>query len=134
MNMLRPIIRLVTLIVTMGLLAGCAHSLSLMAADGTTGTGRATGFGGKGILDVQIGSRSYTGTWVAAQGGSVGFGTVGKSSFTTTAVDASSAGNAMLHSADGSTLRCRFVFGGMSGTGYGECLDGAGTHYELQII
>ena len=97
------------------------------------GNGRATGFGGKGTLEVQIGNRNYTGTWVAAQGGSVGFGAVGRSSFTTTSLDASSSGNAMLRSADGSTLRCRFVFGGMSGTGYGECLDGAETRYDLQI-
>ena len=98
------------------------------------GTGRATGFGGKGTLDVQIGNRSYTGTWVAAQGGSVGFGTVGRASFNTTSLDASSTGNAMLRSTDGSTLRCRFVFGGMSGAGYGECLDSASTHYDLQIM
>jgi hypothetical protein len=117
-----------------GLIAGCGHSLTLMAADGTMGTGQATGFGGKGTLDVQIGSRSYVGTWVTAQGGSVGFGTAGRTSFSTTAIDASSAGNAMLRSTDGSTLRCDFVFGGMSGTGYGECSDSAGTHYDLQII
>jgi len=115
-------------------LSGCGHNLNLMAADGTMGTGRATGFGGKGTLDVQIGSRSYTGTWVNAQGGSVGFGTVGRTAFTTTSVDANSTGNAMLHSVDGGTLRCQFAFGGMSGTGYGECLDGGGTHYDLQIM
>jgi hypothetical protein len=49
-------------------------------------------------------------------------------------VDASSTGNAMLRSADGTTLRCKFVFGDMSGTGFGECLDSAGTHYDLQIM
>ncbi len=129
----KPLIRLATTVAMSALLAGCGHSLTLMAADGSLGTGRATGFGGKGTLDVQIGSRSYTGTWVAAQGGSVGFGRVGRASFTTTSVGASSTGNAMLHSADGSTLRCQFVFGGMSGTGYGECLDSSGTHYDLQI-
>jgi hypothetical protein len=75
-----------------------------------------------------------TGTWVAAQGGSVGFGVVGSKSFSTTAIDASSTGNAMLRSADGATLRCQFVFGGMSGTGYGECQDNVGTHYDLQIV
>jgi hypothetical protein len=116
------------------LVAGCSHGLTLMAADGTMGTGRATGFGGKGTLDVQIGNWSYTGTWVAAQGGSIGFGTAGRSSFSTTSIDASSTGNAMLSSADGSTLRCQFLFGGMSGTGYGECSDNTGTHYDLQII
>jgi hypothetical protein len=116
------------------LLTGCAHGLTLMAADGTTGTGRATGFGGSGTLDVQIGNRSYTGTWVNASGGSVGFGTVGRSSFTTTSIDANSTGSAMLHAADGGTLRCKFVFSGMSQAGYGECQDGAGTHYDLQIM
>jgi hypothetical protein len=126
--------RLVAMVVAVGLVAGCGHGLTLMAADGTMGTGRATGFGGKGTLEVQIGNRSYAGTWVAAQGGSVGFGTAGRTSFNTMSVDASSAGNAMLRSADGSTLRCQFVFGGMSGTGFGECLDGAGTRYDLQII
>ncbi len=97
------------------------------------GTGQAVGFGGKGTLEVQLNGKAYTGTWVAATGGSVGFGTFGRSTFTTTAIDASSGGNAMLAAADGSTLRCRFVYGGMSGAGYGECLDGAGKHYELQI-
>jgi len=115
-------------------LAGCGHALTLMSADGTMGTGRATGIGGKGTLDVQIGERTYRGTWVAAQGGSVGFGTVGRHSFTTSSFDASSQGIAMLRSADGVTLRCQFVFGGMSGAGYGECEDSAGTHYDLQII
>ena len=126
--------RFLIVVLTSGLVAGCGHNLTLMAADGTMGTGRATGFGGKGTLTVQIGNRSYTGTWVAAQGGSVGFGTVGRTSFTTTSLDASSAGNAMLRSEDGSTLRCNFAFGGMSGSGYGECLDRAGTHYDLQIM
>ena len=133
MNTLRSAIRLAAALVAVGLVAGCGHNLTLMAADGTMRNGRATGFGGKGTLEVQIGNRNYTGTWVAAQGGSVGFGTVGRSSFTTASLDARSSGNAMLRSADGNTLRCRFVFGGMSGTGYGECLDGADTRYELQI-
>jgi hypothetical protein len=117
----------------LALLGGCGHNLTLMAADGTMGTGHATGMGGKGTLEVQIDGRDYTGNWVAAQGGSVGFGFAGRTSFTTMAVDASSTGNALLHSADGSSLRCHFVFGGMSATGYGECEDNAGTHYDLQI-
>jgi hypothetical protein len=115
------------------MLTGCGHALTLMAADGTMGTGQATGFGGSGTVEAKIGNRSYTGTWVNVQGGSVGFGTVGRSSFTTTSLDASSTGSAMLRSADGGTLRCRFVFSGMGRSGYGECLDGAGTHYDLQI-
>ncbi len=104
-----------------------------MAADGTTGIGRATGFGGKGTLEVKLSGRTYSGTWVAAQGGAVSFGTAGRSSFSATSIDASSAGNALLHSTDWGSLRCQFVFGGMSGTGYGERLDNAGTHYDLQI-
>ena len=115
-------------------LTGCGHGLALMAADGTMGTGHATGFGGKGTLEVQIGARSYTGTWVAAQGGSVAFGTAGRASFTATSLETSSTGNAMLRAADGATLRCRFVFGGMSGTGYGECEDSGGKRYEMQIM
>jgi hypothetical protein len=128
------IMRLVAVLVAVGPIGGCGYGLTLMAADGTMGTGHATGFSGNGTLDVQIGNRSYTGTWVAAQGGSSGFGIVGRTSFSTMSVDASSTGNAMLRSADGSSLRCKFVFGGMSGTGFGECLDSAGTHYDLQII
>ncbi len=58
------------------------------------GTGQGTGFGGQGTLDVNIGARIYTGIWVAAQDGSVGFGTVGRTSFSTTSVDAGSTGNA----------------------------------------
>ena len=35
-------------------LAGCSHSVTLMAADGTMGTGIAKGSGGGGTLEVQI--------------------------------------------------------------------------------
>lgn len=126
--------KLAAAIVAIGSLAGCGHGLTLMASDGTMGTGRATGFGGKGTLEVQIGHRSYAGTWVAAQGGAVGFGTAGRTTITATSIDAGSTGNAMLRSPDGGTLRCHFVFGGMSGTGYGECQDDAGKRYELQIM
>ncbi len=115
------------------LLAGCGHNLTLMASNGATGTGHATGVGGNGTLEVTIGRRTYTGNWVAAQGGSVGYGFAGRHSFSTMSVDASSTGNAMLRSADGSTLRCRFTFGGMSQTGYGECEDRDGVRYKLQI-
>jgi hypothetical protein len=113
---------------------GCGHDLTLMGQDGSMGTGHAAGAGGRGTLEVQIANRTYTGTWVAAQGGSIGFGVAGRTSFTTMAVDASSTGNAFLHSADGSSLRCRFVYGGMNNAGYGECLDNSGTHYDLQIM
>lgn len=115
------------------LLAGCGHALTLMSDNGAMGTGRAIGFGGKGTLEVQLGSKTYTGTWVAATGGSVGFGSFGRTTFNSTTVDASSSGNAMLAAADGSTLRCRFVYGGMSGAGHGECLDSTGRHYDMQI-
>ena len=115
------------------LVAGCGHSLTLMSDDGVMGTGRAVGVGGKGTLEVLLDGRTFTGKWVAAQGGSVGFGTFGRQTFTTTSVDTGSTGTALLSAADGSTLRCRFVYGGMSGAGHGECRDGAGKHYELQI-
>ncbi len=113
---------------------GCSHALTLMAIDGGgTGMGRATGVGGRGTLEVQLAGKTFTGTWVNAQGGSVGFGSVGRASFTTTSVDAGSTGSALLSASDGSTLRCRFVYGGMSGAGYGQCEDNAGKRYELQI-
>lgn len=117
----------------LALLTGCGHTLTLMGDDGATGRGKAVGIGGKGTLEVTVNGRTYSGSWVAAQGGSVGFGTFGRGTFTTTNIDASSSGTALLSSTDGSTLRCRFVYGGMSGAGYGECLDGVGRHYELQI-
>ena len=74
---LRSVMRLVAPLVAVALVSGCGHGLTLMAADGTMGTGHATGVGGHGTLDVKIGNRSYAGTWVAAQGGSSGFGMVG---------------------------------------------------------
>jgi hypothetical protein len=130
----RSITRLVILIVT-GLLSGCAHNLTVMAADGTMGTGRATGFAGKGTLEVQIGSQTYTGTWVSTRGGSVGFGMVGRHSFSTATLDDEATGNALLRASDGSTMQCRFIYsgGGLSGTGYGECIGSDGTHYDFQI-
>jgi len=133
--MTRSATALAALIVTTGLLGGCAHTLTVMAPDGTAGTGRATGFGGKGTLEIQVGDRAYTGTWVSARGGSVGFGMAGRHSFTTLSVDDEATGNALLRASDGSTLRCRFVYsgGGLNGTGYGECIGGDGTHYDFQI-
>ena len=126
-------LRRVLVLAAVALVAGCGHALTLMSDNGAMGTGRATGFGGKGTLEVQLGGKTYAGTWVAATGGSVGFGSFGRTTFNSTTVDASSGGNAMLAAADGSTLRCRFVYGGMSGAGYGECLDSTGRRYDLQI-
>ena len=84
-------------------------------------------------MEVQLGGKTYAGTWVVATGGSVGSGSFGRTTFNSTTIDASSGGNAMLAASDGSTLRCRFVYGGMSGAGYGECLDSTGRRYDLQI-
>lgn len=111
-----------------------SRNLTLMAIDdGGTGTGRATGVGGRGTLEVQLAGKTFSGTWVAAQGGSVGFGSAGRTTFSAISVDSGSTGSALLAASDGSTLRCRFVYGGMSRAGYGECQDNAGKRYELQI-
>lgn len=113
-------------------LTGCGYNLTLMASDGAMGTGRATGMG-TGTLEVQLNGKLYRGTWVTAEGGSMGFGTVGTTSFSVMSADSGTTGNAMLSAGDGSTLQCRFVYGGMSAAGYGQCQDNTGKRYELQI-
>src|SRR3954447_22069893 len=114
----RPhLIRLLSLAVLGLVVTGCTHTITLMAADGTMGTGIARGSGGGGTLEVQPEGRTFTGTWVAARGGSVGYGAVGRYAFSSVSESADSVGRAMLRAGDGSTLRCEFTYAGMSHAG-----------------
>ena len=97
------------------------------------GTGRASGVGGSGVVEVHLNGKTYKGEWVNAQGGSVAFGSFGRVPVSGYAVNGSSTGSALLRADDGGTLRCRFNFGAMSQAGYGECQDETGKDYALQI-
>jgi hypothetical protein len=119
------------------LLTGCGHRLTVQARDGSGGTGTATRGIGSGSIEVTINGKVYEGRWTAATAGGVGFGTLltgsgGVATAQTMSVGGSS-GLALLRSADGGTLRCEFVYSGMSGAGYGGCEDQAGKRYDLMI-
>jgi len=120
------------------ILAGCSHDLTLVDRDnGQQGTGTATGWNGSGNLTVQLNGKTYAGNWVSVAGGSIGSfaGFGGTTPFTGlgTSESTSSSGTALLNSEDGSRLRCAFVFGSFSNTGYGECQDEKKKMYDLQI-
>lgn len=125
--------RRAALLALMLVLSGCGRGVTLMAADGTMGTGRATGFGGGGDVEVELEGKVYRGRWINQQGGSVGFGAVGNRPVNFTSVDSAGGGNALMRADDGSTLRCRFTWSAFSQAGTGMCLDRAGKEYEMQV-
>ena len=119
-------------------LAGCSYNLILMNRDtGAMGTGQAREAGiNAGDLSIVINGKTYTGRWVAAEEGEQTFigGRAGNTPFhVTSATSGGSVGTALLRAPDGDTLRCKFRYSGMSGTGIGECQDRAGTLYDMQI-
>lgn len=118
------------------LTAGCSHRLTLQAPDGTAGTGSASRGFGAGSLEVVLDGRRYEGRWTAATEGAVAFGTLlaGSRMAVGSGVTAGgSRGLALLRSAEGGTLRCEFVYSGMSSAGFGVCEDGQGKRYDLMI-
>jgi hypothetical protein len=103
--------RQIVAILTVTLLAGCHHNLTLVSREGSeTGKGKATGAGGSGHLSIDLHGKHYEGQWVSvASGGGIGLiQTYGAhpTSGTVISSGAQSTGNALLSSADGSGLRC----------------------------
>ena len=125
---------LVILLALMG--SGCAHNLTLQAADGSGGTGTAARGLGAGSMEVTIDGRRYEGRWTAATEGGVAFGSLisGSRIATGSAMTAGgSRGMALLRSPTGGALRCEFVYSGMSSSGYGVCQDADGKRFDLLI-
>jgi hypothetical protein len=61
-------------------------------------------------------------------------GRVGMTSVSGTTITAGpGGGNALLHAADGSGLRCQFNYNGLGSTGTGICTDDQGQQFDLQI-
>ena len=120
-------------------LGGCAtllgpHVVTLMADDGTGGTGTASRSGASGTIQAEIEGEFYSGTYASARGGAVAYGSGSDGSFFNGfAAGTQSGGTAMLQSQSGGTLQCRFTYDGIGHAGYGECRDRAGKHYQLQI-
>src|SRR4051794_14739737 len=91
-------------------LVGCSREfgLTLLAADGTTGVGRATGRQSSAV-EVGLGGRTYRGQYDPASG------------------------TASMLAGDGRALRCRWPSSGPVATGTGSCRDGAGKAYSMQV-
>jgi hypothetical protein len=100
-----------------------------------------TGRGG-GDIQISLGGKTYTGTWVyVANGGAIGFGTAsavsGLATATATgtmlAMPTGGGGTILASAGDGSTLRCDYQYNSMGATGLGVCQDNKGGVYDLQI-
>lgn len=126
-------------------LTGCSHNLYLVGrTNGTTGHAKIAtrpGMGG-GDVEISLGEKVYKGRWSYMEsGGSLAFGTatafLGARSATVsgTAVDLPTGGNGTIlaSSTDGLSLRCVFNYSEWNSSGIGECRDGAGQTYDLQI-
>lgn len=121
---------------TLLLTSGCAHKLTFQAMDGSGGSGTASRGSGSGDIEATINGKIYRGRWSAATQGSMGFGTLlagGQMATAQTAMIGGSSGVAILRSADGSAMRCEFVYSGLSSGGYGVCQDREGKRYDMLI-
>lgn len=128
--------RLAFALLVVALLSGCAHRLTIQAPDGSGGEGQASRGAGSGAIELAIDGRRYVGRWTAATEGAVGFGTLLAGSRMASASSIAvggSRGLALLRSPEGGTLRCEFIYSGLSGAGFGACQDGAGKIYDLMI-
>ena len=128
--------RIVAPLVALLLVSGCAHRLTMQSADGSVGFGTATVGAGSGSIEATIDGRRYDGRWTAATEGAVGFGTLlagGQSVMATSMMVGGSRGMALMRSSDGKTMRCEFIYSGMSRGGYGVCEDGERKRYDLLI-
>lgn len=108
------------------------RSVTLMAADGTMGTGHASG-SRSGPVEIEINGELYRGQWVSAADGSIGYGYTGSVGFGSSSMSTTSSGSAMLRAASGATLRCRFDYSGLSHAGFGRCDDNHGKGYDMQV-
>ncbi|WP_198371396.1 hypothetical protein [Roseomonas rosulenta] len=87
-------------------------------------------------MELVIDGKRYVGRWTAATEGGVGFGTLLAGSRMATASSVAvggSRGLALLRSPEGGTLRCEFIYSGLSAAGFGVCQDGAGKTFDLMI-
>jgi hypothetical protein len=128
--------RLLIILITAASLFGCAHNLTIQAADGSGGTGTASRGMGAGSIEVTIDGHRYEGRWTAATEGSVTFGTLisGSRMASGSAMTiGGSRGMALLRSPSGGALRCEFIYSGMSMAGYGGCQDANGKRFDLLI-
>lgn len=125
-------------------LLGCAHQVYITSRSGhvTGHTSVTTSGGSSGEMSIALGGKTYTGRWVYVSGP----GTVSVMSATATSglrsasaigtgigVPTGGQGSMVLSAHDGSSLRCVFSYSGWSQTGMGECQDGDGGLYDLQI-
>lgn len=89
-----------------------------------------------GAIELTVDGKRYVGRWTAATEGAVGFGTLLSGSRMATGSSVAvggSRGLALLRSTEGGTLRCEFVYSGMSGAGFGACQDNTGKTFDLMI-
>lgn len=87
-------------------------------------------------MELTIDGRRYVGRWTAATEGGAAFGTLLAGSQMVSASSVAvggSRGLALLRSPEGGTLRCEFIYSGLSRAGYGVCQDGAGKTFDLMI-
>jgi hypothetical protein len=143
--------RTAPLILAAALLAGCATSYDLTLMPRTSGTlykGDAFRPAGsnEATVNVAIGSKTYTGTWVVAESerstatvsAGVGFGGrrggfgVATGPVWVDGNGGTSEAKALLRASDGSGLRCD-LRGITGGRGTGVCIDDAGMNYDVQI-
>jgi hypothetical protein len=123
-------------LLAVALLSGCAHRLTIQAPDGSGGEGQASRGAGSGSMELFIDGKRYVGRWTAATEGGVGFGTLlagSRMATASTVAVGGSRGLALLRSPEGGTLRCEFVYSGLSAAGYGVCQDGTGKTFDLMI-
>ena len=83
--------------------------LTLIASDGTTGTGRASERGDSETLEIALRGKTYLGQANPATG------------------------RALMRAQDGSALRCLLPFSGRLLTGPGSCVDETGKIYASQV-
>ncbi|MEJ1936227.1 hypothetical protein WDZ92_39045 [Nostoc sp. NIES-2111] len=133
---MRRSVLLSVVVLAAGLTSGCAHRLTIQAPDGSGGEGSASRGTGSGSIEMVVDGKRYVGRWTAATEGGVGFGTLLSGSRMATAntiTVGGSRGIALLRSPEGGTLRCEFVYSGLSAAGFGVCQDGNGKTYDLMI-
>ena len=106
-------------------LSACSYNMVLAERGGTRmGFGKATSNGhGSGTLEAVLDGKGFEGTWVSTNES----GAIGSVAYQSN----DHHGIANAKAADGSTVRCEFVFGGSAG--YGSCQDNMGRLYDLQL-
>ena len=129
-------LRLSVVVLGAAVVSGCAHRLTVQAPDGSGGEGTASRGAGSGSIEMVVDGKRFVGRWTAATDGAVGFGTLLSGSRMATASSITAGGSrgiALLRSPEGGTLRCEFIYSGISAAGFGVCQDGNGKTYDLMI-